>query len=386
MQSGSQELKTSTTIALNVLTRHPSLPSAELVDRVINIAKKNFQSGFIHNKAMDEKVNNDFIIREKFRYSKYVQPRDDCFPYYNANRIQGTHLVAACGPFRKEMVGRFFDATVFNEKKPVMQVLALGTHLSKLDEYGNFRDFFDYCSGLDICTLYDDYKVISTRINGNVYHYEHYKYTGITGILNSKLKIYKDILTCKELTVTVYPLEDMFPILLDSDVKEQYKYSDQNSLSLEARKKTLFELYQSSLKEPLLIHCHSGFGRTGHVILMFEILREFDRIWASGTDEMIAAEIQNILNRIRESRSGLVYTEDQFTIAIKNAIILKEYEYTLKNEVKDEKKPVVTPTAEQSKNPGFFAASACSDTNDLVDVSLGTTKEIGRWKVKEFYD
>jgi hypothetical protein len=58
----------------------------------------------------------------------FISPVDELFPDYNASSIEGSNLVAAKGPRDLEDVAQLIKNTVFNNKKPISVIVALGTN------------------------------------------------------------------------------------------------------------------------------------------------------------------------------------------------------------------------------------------------------------------
>jgi len=79
------------------------------------------------------------------------------------------------------------------------------------------------------------------------------------------------------------------------------------------------------LTENILIHCTAGAGRTGHLILTFELLKYYHEIFSSQDPVIISNKILEIVERIRQNRPALIATTEQFNEAIKNADILYRY-------------------------------------------------------------
>lgn len=333
----------------------------------------------------------------------FISPVDESFPDYNASSIEGSNLVAAKGPRSLEDVAQLLKSSVFNDKKPVAVIVALGTdaappeYLKKKsqsvksyypednmslgsfdfvgyflkDEKYKYKDekeqpSYEYTLN-DIITKstgtsYFRVQVIKkVKYSGNTESLSHDGYPGITTYSHhgsslpiwlgySKLNVSNEsenqffnfpyfshqsaaasagknmekqkAAPVKSLSVISIPIVDMKTIDLAHDYNGNMKH-------------LIYKIYEISLKEPVLIHCAAGIGRTGHLVLMLEIMKHYEKIFSSQKPELIAKEIYTVLSRIRKNRPALVANKEQFIEAIRNAEIM--HHYILKQEKKQTK-------------------------------------------------
>lgn len=323
----------------------------------------------------------------------FISPVDELFPDYNASSIAGSNLVAAKGPRNLEDVAQFLKSTVFNNKKPIAVIVALGTDaappayfkkkaqseksyyypednadLGSYDFVGyflideNYKDTKDqpsdgYALNSNSADAYYFRVEVTKKVkysentgsiaHGNYssittfgYHKMHHgsslpvwlgcsklsvKYESKNQLFNfpyfshesaaapARTNMQKHAATSvKSLNVISIPIVDMKTIDLIHDNHNQLKH-------------LLWKIYKISLKEPVLIHCAAGIGRTGHLVLMLEIIKHYEKIFSSQKPDLIANEIYEVLERIRQNRPALVANKEQFIEAIRNAEIMHHY-------------------------------------------------------------
>lgn len=341
-----------------------------LIDQVIREAQKTFVTGYQNNEKLGVAIEIDAALRARVRSldERLIQFKDDYFTW-DANRIEGTNFIAAQGPQDTKDMGVFVANTVFNARLPINHVVALGNCQSY--GYGHvFQNFYDY-SIYEREEVFGDYKSVIQKISGEPSFSESGQCMP-NGIVQSRLQITPangDVKQKpKQLNVTVIGLVDNTSLYLAGGEKE----IDQTSISswprflqsCEERKEVLWQLYQISLREPILIHCTSGVGRTGHIILTLEILKNYDRLFVSNNPQIIAAGIHEILNRIRRNRPALVFVDEQFETAIRNAEILHQYAL---------KKGYIQASTANTSTLGMFGVKQTKQTEQRVDVTTKLT-------------
>lgn len=290
-----------------VLNNNPMIPSqnnAEFMQQVFDCAIIKYSMSMATIGDIDDK--------------KYV---DSDFSGYYANKIKGTNIIATKGPLFDRTqynlqlnVAEYFFAVLFNKNVPIHKIIILGQSFDS--------DYFiaDYFSSKNMKKMYLHYQVDATITSG--YVDTNYSQTIVDGFVKSNVNI-TDTRTneTQNVTITVVPVANYSIMKLETgEINSVFE-----RIPLSERLESLWQLYNDTQNENVLIHCTMGEGRTGHLILTFELMREYDRIFASGNPETIADEIMGVLNRIRESRPRLVTTCDQFIFAIKNAVTLHQY-------------------------------------------------------------
>ncbi len=247
------------------------------VTKVIAVAAETFVEGNIYNKQIKEQAKKDPSLKECFREDEYLSKRDEPF-LNNATRIPGTNFIASAGPDAHSLETFFMD-TVYNSVIPIHQVVALGSCTAYRDS--DYQDFHDYCLSerhincgqLDVTIREVDGKV-SRTISGHQ--------ASPHGIIHSQLIINSPSQSKQTLNVTVFQLNDNTPINLSKntdDDRDLHLLKKTQKELLNDRKEALWQLYQKSLTQPILVHCASGVGRTGHFILTMEILKHYSRIF-----------------------------------------------------------------------------------------------------------
>jgi len=306
-----------------------------LIEQVITEASKSFINGHENNKAFRKKTEGDLTLKEKLKGWPFLSFKDKRFKS-DANLIPGTHFVASAGPRGVPEMRDFIDDTAYNEKFPIKQILNLGDCTAYHRD--DHQDFHDYCLK-ERTARFGRYFFTVTRIKGEtrstVSGHQTFPKTmvqsrvticrilpedssehseAVVALSANAVKSSKD---AHVLNVTTLELPDQQAIDLNKDSKDELK-------------EALWQIYQTSRNEPVLIHCAGGVGRTGHMILMFELLKHHDKIFVSNDPQIIAHEIQKVLERIRQVRPALVTADSQFACSIRNAHILHKYALKMK--------------------------------------------------------
>lgn len=269
-------------------------------------------------------------IYEDWRYLFY---QDDCFPFYSANWIRGSNFIAMSGPRSSASAAIAMHSLLFSDnmkdKPPVTTIIALGNCLAETDvPIYSKADFFNiyYDDRDSTCNNMASGKsltVVSEEQAGNMPGDFNYQiniknsyvsplYTSNAGFISSEVDV-----SGKKLNALLIGLPDNHSLDLDNDSPET-----------EQLKELFWKISRKPLTETIAVHCAAGVGRTGHVILMLEILKNYQRIFANDNPDTIAKEIQAIVNRMRETRPALIYTLEQYITAIQNADFV--YQYALK--------------------------------------------------------
>lgn len=193
--------QSSTTTMVSALGKieiaQPKIKSKEeILEEAIKIARKKFVSGDIF---------------------KALRVKDPHFPNYDANRIKGTHLIAAKGPEISEMQD-FIESTLFS-KYPIRHIIALGHALTVTEREKGIHDFYDYCGFSNKTVTWGAYTAHIIRDEGVMKVNAQTRYPlGIVEakIFVSKLKADKSI-DKRVLNVTLYQIKDMKSLCLKND-------------------------------------------------------------------------------------------------------------------------------------------------------------------------
>jgi protein tyrosine phosphatase len=231
---------------------------------------------------------------------------------YNANQIRGTNFVAACGPQTKEELCTFFKNTVFNQKCTINKIIALGDKLSYWRDCG--QDFYNYCIRPEGISEINEFDVLVTRCQGKYTLKKSGAVYCPESIIQSSLEITpkKEKHNRRQLEVTLIPLSDNGAFDLREDKENELK-------------EMLWKTFQEVQSKFILVHCQMGKGRTGFFIFILELLRHYDAIFKAIDLSTAALKIHEIVNRMRETRPGLIITKEQFELAILNAHTLRQY-------------------------------------------------------------
>lgn len=340
------------------------LENIDAVDlsKVIHIAMQKFIQGCDNNGQIKEKLknqNNSVDHDNQWDNQGYVTVRDPAFVRKVAKVTD--HFFATTGPRAKEMAD-FIQDLASNQ---IHHVVALGDHTAYKDKHK--QDFHDYCLK-ERRVLWKSYqhdengkciydkkgkkktksrcRVNIKRIEGDIeFTKDDFSSCRPVNVVHSQLQIehalnrttsfYTSSYCCN---VTVIELPDNYSLILS---KKQCYLSPRKIFQIPHLKETLWQIYQKSLHEPILVHCAGGVGRTGHLIFTLELLKNMQTIFSDRDETKIAGRILAELERIRKNRPALVNTKSQFIMAIHNAIALYKYGLEKKYEQKQQEK--VTP-------------------------------------------
>lgn len=307
------------------------------INKVIEQFQYNFEwvvrGGVGYNAGYQD--NESFV---KFKYPRnegYVRKPDKQF-LRDGNWIVD-QFFATTGPKNFEHMDDFIKDILNNGIK---NIIMLGGTLLKERENddgkikNSYKDFFDYTAkGYKSAAF--EIKIIKNKQYLESVHNEISGYQEVAGISGIQLEIIDS--TKLETTSTVINVTAI-------------KLDDCRSITIKNNKqaKLFWNLYKNTQKEATLVHCAAGVGRTGHIILMQQILKHYSSILSHVTPENIANEITHLLHSLRRNRPGLVTTRAQFIDAIINADFL--FHYALKQGYahrKDFISPLLNPKSEE---------------------------------------
>lgn len=123
-------------------------PTDQLLEQVIQAIKSpRFVPGYLANERLRETftsgINPVLNLRIRDPNRTFLQYKDDYYPTWNANRIEGTHFSAGQGPQDAESFSDFLTNTAFNKDLPIRHIIALGSTLAYYSS--TYQDFYDYC-------------------------------------------------------------------------------------------------------------------------------------------------------------------------------------------------------------------------------------------------
>jgi protein tyrosine phosphatase len=286
--------------------------------------------------------------------------RDANFPNYNANAITDTLFVAAEGPKTKSEVAKLILSTAFRGVDAIEHIVALGSALGCGDEWNGFSDFFNYMiKEKDDAKekIFGEFKVSIKTTTCDLATVEHGDEELIPKkIIKSLLEVTEESTKKnKTLNVTLFPVSDADAFSLDSE-KTPNDYDDY--------KETLWQLYQTSRKERILVHCSGGVGRTGFFIFMLEVLKLLDASAVFLKPKDMKDKVLEIIARIRKERPQLIENDNQFSAAIVNAHVI--YFYALE-------KGYATITTQKAQSCPFYIPTVNSAAFSSVSTSTTTS-------------
>lgn len=264
-------------------------PSPEIIAQVIRTVKKHFIKGPIYAKE-----------HARIKDKSFIRP---------SNSIPNTNFSATAGPKNADDLIRFFKDTLFRDP-PIAYIIAIGNRVSELDTCPAGVDFLNYYMKKK---SYDvgPYHVTRKHLGGSyVFHHGHEE---------SKPNIFTE----SEIIVSTEG-DNQRARVIGIELKDG-SYIDLNVDPNDQKKEILWKIFKISVEHPVVVHCKHGHGRTGHLILTMEILKNYSTIFSSDDPDVITERILEILNNMRQQRPGLVHGTKQITEAIHNAIVLRRY-------------------------------------------------------------
>lgn len=292
-----------------------------------------------------KKIPNVHILTIDKRITSIGYPHyeDKTFPQLDANIIPHSPWIAAEGPRNSEKLSVLLDAAVYHPTSPVSTIVALGATLG--GDSIIHKDFFNYfLLDIDKPIKIDGFGISATKkIPDSSYQLAQSGQYFADTIIESSLSIQrqKNPEDKRALEVILLPIEDNHSINLGND--------EDNAI-----KDAILKILTISQLQKVLIHCAAGIGRTGHLILILEILRHAKEIFEAKTPEEAAAKILEIVKRIRRDRFCLIQIDAQFINAILVAEAVYRYGLTKGYQFPDATSTVpeaekVTPEQEEKK-------------------------------------
>ena len=306
--------------------------SNKVEDFFINKITRHYADKFKEEIRQELKTETEAYLPEIVEHNRYFYFKDDCFPLYCANWIKGQNYIAMSGAQNSDSVAALMYSLTISEtmkdKPQVTTIIALGDCVKRTTH--RRQDFFNYCyddrdqetkdreqtkgktfpvsleTGEEKPSVNYQYEItVTNRSDSSCY-------TSSSGFVLSDLEG-----AGHKMEVLLIGLTDGCSLDLGIDSPET-----------EQLKELLWRVTQKPSSEATAVHCAAGVGRTGHIILMLEIIKNYQHIFASDKPDVIASEIQAIVINMRETRPALVSSLEQYLTAIKNADIV--YQYALK--------------------------------------------------------
>lgn len=288
------------------------------------------------------------FAQAKYNSTDYSQPHDEYFRTYNANHIKNTPYFVGQGPIinpnRYERnpgaeVAALFENTVFNPQTKIARIIRIGYGNTLGSKYHNESSFIEYVLGDQVYqsreNLYTQFRVIDNQqIRGHfgygVNTHDFYLKGWCENLITiQKEQLIEDKITIedtKDLTVYSIPISDGSWIhSFDISKKLNDKFDDFDPQRLERDLHWLLKIHdETTLNNPLLIHCSSGVGRAGHLLLAFVLLDQFEEIIDEQSSEQTAENLATLIETLRTSRAALLANPDQVKFAIALAYKLRE--------------------------------------------------------------
>ena len=238
---------------------------------------------------------------------------------YNATLIN-SNIVAAKIPTYKNF-GMFIYSLLLNTKFKAQKIIALGPHMGQQKKDNTARpDFYDCC--------------ILPPEKQNIYKILDQQYqVNIETAWEKPGKFWQQRCWTEEVLQTrltvkpafAYPMAANF-FAFEADVTFITNHDDNEPLIIEDKYKDLYwELYQQSLSCRTVVLCADGATVTGQLILLFEILRNFDSLFRHSNPAENAKSLIELLVVMRQDRPGLVDTFEHFEHTVKNACMLHQH-------------------------------------------------------------
>jgi protein tyrosine phosphatase len=280
------------------------------MDSIIDLATKDFKTGHEVNSALIEKLKTSPSFIDKLHKNEQVmelkegkishawlQYEDKAFGGYNANKIKGNPFIAASGPKNINDLEQFITAII---KSPyhIEEVVCIGNVMKGTD----FFNYYHFDGELET-PLY--------RISSKVLEKKDHEY------------LISDLTIINKKDNTTYHLKVNNLMVMDNHSLDiAYLLSSNNTRYLDI----LLGIHQSTREKEALVHCKYGVGRTGFFIYLMKLMEQYDFIFHSNDNAVVAKCFHTLLDEIRKNRPQLVTELAQFKAAIKGAFYLHYYQ------------------------------------------------------------
>jgi hypothetical protein len=290
---------------------------------------------FISGKDISARINSNHIVKSSRNKSGALI---GSISSYDANFIN-PKMIVATAPKDNDEVANFIRDLIYNPRHPVKHIIALGNCLTypnwhrrkeNLPKQGKKeskklkKDSFDYFLTHKKPKTYqmfeDSFDVtIKSDVSKGTYTILPNDQCLTEGVLHSKLFIDHSLVGGEstdsfEVDVTFITLtnnDDVIEIL-----PEELPF--------------YLKLAKQIQQNNAVIQCADGMSLSGHAALFFEVIRNFDEIFASKDPAVNAAALLDVLAEMRKERVALVKTVEQFEKAVLNAEMVHNYSLQLK--------------------------------------------------------